>query len=65
MLKGSNESLGVQLMTHHNLSHTMNLMKDIRNAISHGTYKEFFHNFVQVIFPDTNNENYSVLLEQY
>merc|ERR1712232_478772 len=52
MLKGSNESLGVQLMTHHNIAFMMNLMKDIRNAISHGSYKEFVHDYVQVMFPD-------------
>lgn len=55
MLKGSNESLGVQLMTHHNLCYMMTLMKDIRAAISRGQYKEFVHDFIKMFFPDENN----------
>ena len=43
-------------MTHHNIAFMMNLMKDIRNAISRGAYKEFVHDFVRVMFPDSDNK---------
>merc|ERR1711862_569026 len=62
MLKKANgnnneSSLGVQLMTHHNLCFMMNLMNNIRIAIQNDKYNEFVYAFVQVMFPDdTNNE---------
>jgi len=51
MLKGSNETLAVQLMTHHNLAFMMNLMKNIREAILLNQYQQFVHDFVKVMFP--------------
>ncbi len=50
MLKGRNESLGVQLMTHHNLAYMMKLMKDIRCAILKGEYDVFVQNFIKIFF---------------
>lgn len=43
----SNEILGVQLGTIHNVGFYFNLMKNIRNAISTGKFKEFKKSFLE------------------
>jgi len=47
------DSLGPQLLTHHNISYMMKLTRDMRGAIIEGRYGEFVRDFVERFFPPT------------
>jgi queuine tRNA-ribosyltransferase len=49
------ESLGPQLLTHHNLAYMMRLTRAMRTAIIEGKYESFVQQFLAIIYPPTTS----------
>lgn len=60
----THELLGYKLATVHNLHFMMNLVKELRDAITKGRYKEYAQDFLEEYFSGNENEEFSSNIQE-